>query len=411
MIKIDKEFKNRMPALGEKEYEGLEQDIIADGCRDALVVWGNILIDGHNRYEICTKHDIPYETTPIELEDREAVLDWMDRTAINRRQLTPDQLRVFRGRVYNRIKKVAHGRSDRSFGETIVILPNTAEQLAEKFDVGSATIKRDGKLAEKVDANPDLQHQIMVEGKKLTKVKNEKKKEKLEETIKDREKSSKNNGDYKANIYTMDYKEYLSTIEDSSVDLLLTDPPFSTDIEDIDAFVKEWLSLALPKITTTGRAYIFIGAYPVEILAYLTALKDYDFIVDAPLIWTYRNTLGNTPKMKYNLNYQMCLHLYTNNSTPLDTGITNEMFSVQDINAPDGRQGDRFYKWQKPDELARRIIHHSTVKDNRIIDPFAGSGTFLIQGAKLGRIVSGCEIDPDVVKIAVERGCYEQKTV
>jgi len=207
-------------------------------------------------------------------------------------------------------------------------------------------------------------------------------------------------------LHNKDYKEYLKTVKDKSVDLLITDPPFFTE-EGIDKdFVSEWLSLSLPKIKDDGRAYIFIGAYPKEIFSYLSILlENKRFIVDNPLIWTYRNTLGVTPKMKYNLNYQMCLHLYSKDSKELDTGITNEMFSVQDINAPDGRLGDRFYKWQKPDELSERLIRHSTKKGDTILDPFAGSGSFLLAASRIDRKAIGCEKNIEVCEIAKERGC------
>ena len=54
-------------------------------------------------------------------------------------------------------------------------------------------------------------------------------------------------------------------------DLLLTDPPYSTDVADIDAFVDSWLYKALEGVKDTGFAYIFIGAYPNEMRAYLAA--------------------------------------------------------------------------------------------------------------------------------------------
>ena len=138
---------------------------------------------------------------------------------------------------------------------------------------------------------------------------------------------------------------------------MITDPPYSTDIADIDGFARSWVELALSKVKTSGRAFICIGAYPKELNAYLSILLNQDaFIVDNPLIWAYKNTLGVTPKMKYNLNYQVILHLYSQQSAPLDTSITTEMWSVQEINAPDGRQGDRYHTWQKPDKLAMQLI-------------------------------------------------------
>jgi DNA modification methylase len=207
-------------------------------------------------------------------------------------------------------------------------------------------------------------------------------------------------------IYHCDYKDFLYKIENNSQDLLITDPPYSTDIENIEEFANDWVIKALDKVKPTGRAFICIGAYPRELKAYLDILLSQDkFILDNPLIWTYRNTLGQTPKMKYNLNYQIILHLYSKQSRKLDTKITNEMFSVQDINAPDGRQGNRYHTWQKPSELARRLITHTTQEGDEIFDCFGGTGTFVLVGAQLGRKVMGCDNSRNMLKIAEERGC------
>jgi site-specific DNA-methyltransferase (adenine-specific) len=210
----------------------------------------------------------------------------------------------------------------------------------------------------------------------------------------------------KPTVYHKDCIEYLNNINDNSIDLLLTDPPYSTDVDNIKNFAGKWVNLALSKIKTTGRAFICIGAYPKEINAYLNILLNQNkFIVDNPLIWTYKNTLGVTPKMKYNLNYQIILHLYSKKSKILDTSITNEMFSVQEINAPDGRLGDRFHTWQKPNELALRLIKHTTKESDIVIDPFTCTGTFLLMAAKMNRKAEGCDISKENLQIAKERGC------
>jgi DNA modification methylase len=77
---------------------------------------------------------------------------------------------------------------------------------------------------------------------------------------------------------------------------------------------------------------------------------------------------------------------------------------VIEVNAPDGRLGDRFHRWQKPLELAERLILCSTVEGARMIDPLAGTGTFLIAAAKLGRDALGCDHDPQMIEIALARG-------
>lgn len=90
-VKIDEEFKALIPPLTEDEFSQLEKSIIAEGCRDPLVVWGDTLVEGHNRYEICTKHGIEFKTVQREFESRDSVKAWMIDNQLGRRNLTTAQ--------------------------------------------------------------------------------------------------------------------------------------------------------------------------------------------------------------------------------------------------------------------------------------------------------------------------------
>lgn len=93
MIRIDEEFKNLIQPLTDDEYKGLEESILKDGCRDKLVLWGDTLIDGHNRYEICQKHNIRFETMQKDFASRDDVMLWMIDTQFSRRNLeAPDRI-------------------------------------------------------------------------------------------------------------------------------------------------------------------------------------------------------------------------------------------------------------------------------------------------------------------------------
>ena len=61
-IVVNEELKAYIDPLTPEEYEALERSILAEGCRDALVLWGDVLVDGHNRYGICQKHGLPFQT-------------------------------------------------------------------------------------------------------------------------------------------------------------------------------------------------------------------------------------------------------------------------------------------------------------------------------------------------------------
>ena len=192
---------------------------------------------------------------------------------------------------------------------------------------------------------------------------------------------------------------------DEPYKLLLTDPPYSTDVDDVAAFAESWLPNALNHVRHDGFAYVFIGAYPDELKAYLNIATPENIQLCQVLVWTYRNTLGNNPRDRYKLNWQACLFYRGVDAPALDCPITNEQWAVQDINAPDGRLGNRHHTWQKPDEIAERFIRHSTRAGDTVFDPFACTGTFLIAATKLGRQAYGFELDADNANIAFERGC------
>ena len=414
MIEIKEEFKKLIPALTAEEFKQLEENILKDGIRDPLVLWNGYLIDGHNRYQIAFKHGLEYKTIDKEFEDESQVKEWMINNQFGRRNLSNYQRSV----LALELESVFSARAkEQQVRKPEFVLPMLAEQkpidtrkeLAKVANVSHGTLDKVKKI--QAVATPEVKAQLSTGEVSINQIYQDIKKK--ETTLILEEKKKQNAIDLtnevfenKPTVYHLDCNIFLNTLDDDSIDLLITDPPYSTDIKDINEFANSWVNLALSKVKTNGRAYICIGGYPKEINAYLNILlKQNKFIVDNPLIWSYKNTLGITPKMKYNLNYQVILHLYSETSKELDTSITSEMWNVMEINAPDGRLGNRYHTWQKPDELALRLIKHSTKENDLIIDCFACTGTFLLMGSKLNRNCKGCDIDINNLQIAKERGC------
>ena len=85
---MNQRFKDIIRPLSENELQLLEQNILRDGIRDPLVVWGDTLIDGHNRYAIAQKHGLEYKTVQIELEDDTAAKIWIMNNQLGRRNLS-----------------------------------------------------------------------------------------------------------------------------------------------------------------------------------------------------------------------------------------------------------------------------------------------------------------------------------
>lgn len=86
-ITVDPEFKAIIPPLSSDEFSALETAIVTEGCRDSLVIWNGILIDGHNRYEICQRYGIKFKTTEMKFDSRQDALIWIIKNQFGRRNL------------------------------------------------------------------------------------------------------------------------------------------------------------------------------------------------------------------------------------------------------------------------------------------------------------------------------------
>ena len=169
-IVIDEEFRVLLPTLDDETFRLLEENIIQHGCRDPLVLWNGILIDGYNRYKICSHHDIPFSTVNMEFGSREEVLIWIISNQVSRRNLTPIQLSHFRGLHYNAEKKIQgtnnqFAQDSEKYQNDTFHSGSTARRLAEQYNVSQITIKRNANLAEAINnigvASPEAKRKIL----------------------------------------------------------------------------------------------------------------------------------------------------------------------------------------------------------------------------------------------------------
>lgn len=185
-IIIRKQFRDLIPPLADVERQQLEQNIVEAGsARDPLVVWateaGDVLLDGHNRYEICTRWGLPFHAVAMQFADEEAAADWIDANQLGRRNLTPDGFKLALGRRYNRTKKKQgqhegnqHTNLERDQIDPFPNHAKTAEKLAKEHGVSAPTVKRAGKLAEEIEADPELKEAVTQQGKTIRQARAEK---------------------------------------------------------------------------------------------------------------------------------------------------------------------------------------------------------------------------------------------
>jgi transcriptional regulator with XRE-family HTH domain len=147
-ITINEELRSLIDPLAEIEYAALERSLRLEGCRDALVLWNDILIDGHNRYAICQKLNIPFKTVQnTSFSSIEDVQLWVIENNLARRSVSDYQ----RGVLALRKKDIVAARSAQRAGEPDKTEPaddaaglpwSTREDVAKAARVSSNTISQ-----------------------------------------------------------------------------------------------------------------------------------------------------------------------------------------------------------------------------------------------------------------------------
>jgi uncharacterized protein (DUF2384 family) len=152
VFRIDEEFKRLHRNLTEEERSQLWADLNAHGILSPLIVWREkrILLDGHNRDAWAQSKKVA--SGPVKLlsfPDRTAAMQWAIGLQLGRRNLTPDEASLLRGKAYN-LQKKPEGRPGKR-NQSDLVNGQTAKRLAKDYGVGEATIKRDGKFAAAVE--------------------------------------------------------------------------------------------------------------------------------------------------------------------------------------------------------------------------------------------------------------------
>lgn len=156
-LTIDPEFRDKIPPLSADEYSRLEANILEDGeVREPIVVWGNTIIDGHNRYKIVQDHpEISFKVKQMNFSDKWDAIAWMCRNQLGRRNLTDEQRTYLIGKQYEAQKMTSGGdrKSDEfSSHHSEDLKTRTKDKVARELGVGSSTVERSEHFAKGLDA-------------------------------------------------------------------------------------------------------------------------------------------------------------------------------------------------------------------------------------------------------------------
>lgn len=216
---IKPEFQKLIPALKPEEYSQLEASIKTEGCRDSLVLWGEILIDGHNRYEICLKHGIPFKTVQKEFSSESDAVVWIILNQFGRRNLSLYERSLLALKLEEALKPVFQEKAKEN-------------QIARKGNQHGTTSKNSVNLSP-VDTQKEIAKASQVSHDTISKVKTIQAKatpEQKEKLSSGEESINKVFNEIKRSDNKLEYQERVKTEAlktDKKYRIIYADPPWS----------------------------------------------------------------------------------------------------------------------------------------------------------------------------------------
>ena len=156
-LQINKDFVNLISPYTKREYLALEEQLLAEGCIEPIITWNGYIIDGLTKYEICLRHDIPFEVKEMRFSCKEAAYAFVCKNQLLRRDLTFETRKFLIGMQYEAEKYLNSTRS-RSYTGWKGTVDNislagvdyresptrhtTAQRIADENQVTHATVQK-----------------------------------------------------------------------------------------------------------------------------------------------------------------------------------------------------------------------------------------------------------------------------
>jgi hypothetical protein len=415
-LEIKKQFKDIIPPLTDAEFQQLESNILAEGIREAICTWNNVIIDGHNRYAIAQQHGLEFRVKEYDFADEFDVTDWIVCNQLGRRNLTELQKSHLRGVRYenekqkhatNQHTKVAGGQNDHQ--------QKTSEKLADEYGISPKTIRRDAEFAKGIEHLSDDLKQDVLQGKgkvnkgyietlakaeptftattpeevlkEARRIKEQRNKQRIEEKEQERQRLAEigKTKSIEIDFRHGDFEQVFSDIKDASIDCIITDPPYPYE------FIEQWTKLArFAKRVLKPNAYCIAYSgqmYLPEVIQRMAEHLDY--------YWTFAVYHEGQTQIVNGVNL-ICrwkpVLIFQNGKKK----ITN---TIQDYFISEHREKTG-HDWQQSKSGVSYLVEMFTNPNDLVCDPFAGSGTTLAVCKAMSRQVIGAEIDLTTYNIA-----------
>ncbi len=396
---IDEELKALIPPLSDDERRQLGDNLLAyGGARDPLIVWLKngirTLIDGHNRYEICTQYKLKFQIEALEFSTKDDAKIWMIDNQKGRRNLT-DGWKWELAQAKKSILGVKHEaeRKDRRVSNVDTREDDkksesgrTRNELAK--DLGWSTGKV--AMADKVwsSATSEVKEKVKAGDVSINQayqeIRKEEKKQKQQEALHARsDDKARKTAKLKNSLFDVrrgDFREVLHDVE--AVSLILTDPPYPKESLPLWRDLGKWAANALADdgilIAYSGQMFL------PQVLNHLCEHLEYWWC--GAVVHKGNGNLSplGHPVRKVINQWKPLVMFYKRGGVGFER-------TFRDLVAGVGPEKTD-HNWQQPIEEAKVLIESFTQIGELVADPFAGSGGFCKAAVECGRLAVGAEI-------------------
>jgi len=210
-------------------------------------------------------------------------------------------------------------------------------------------------------------------------------------------------------IYLGDSNEVLNEVEDKSIDLLLTDPPYGMDfksgwnkkekikndgLNETITLLDNVLEKTKNKLKDDAHFYLFGN---IKYLEYIKPIISKHLNIKDILIWD-RCVIGMGDLNSYGNSYDIIYFGYNKVWKNLN-GIRERNVLKYERVVPNEMQ----HPTEKPRELLEYLIKKSTSENEIVLDPFAGGGSTLLASSNTNRKSIGIELEKKYYDLIKQR--------
>jgi site-specific DNA-methyltransferase (adenine-specific) len=420
-MQIKDEFKKLIPALSVEEFNQLEQNCLAEGIREKIITWNGFIIDGHNRFEIATKHKLKFETESKQFNSEVDAKIWMVNNQLGRRNLqdfvkgelmkTLEELEKEKGLEVYKEKAVFKGNQ---YSAPLSIIDNEPKHNTQKIvadKLGWSTGKKAQFDVVTKKAPEEVKVKLRTGEVSINQVYQEIKKEEKKEEYKAKVLETRIETTINENIKNGDSLEILESLEDGCIDVVLTDPPYGISYVSNrsifeDSITKRGLlndgkdeafdlldkTCKILQRKTAENAHLYFFCSWSVFSSFESIISKY-FNIKTPIIWDKGNK--GSGDLDNDWGNQTEIIIYCVKGKKLVNYRRGNLISVPRLHS-----SKMVHPTQKPNELLKQILEVSATNGDFIVDPFMGSGSTIKVANQMGLKSLGIELDKKMFNIA-----------